>query len=190
MGLKDRGKLIYKMPDEIYKRIRKSDLCSRISIWAIIVLMYVASIYFLIGELMGIEGYWYGVAVLGPVGLIVTGLQLADMKNNVRLTRFKIYQNGYTPSVKPLKHLLKREEYFIYFDEIKDIEFLRDGKVCSIKLEDGTETVVSVDWEDIDGYITFLKIMKKYFPEKDYPDFERLRKEFREWRERVENSWI
>ena len=180
----EKGKLLYQMPENIYVENRKYDLGWIYSgIFIMIVVLFPIFLILALGREL-FEVLW----VTTIVGLTSLGLFLLFYFEQWRISRlnmFEIYENGYIPCAKPLIYTLRKKEYFIPFDKIKKIEYRLWGEGCILSLKNDKREWVTMGWEDIDGYIEFSKIMKRYFPNAKYPNFDVVKERFNAWQDKL-----
>ena len=160
-----KGVILHQMPEEIYKKNRRSGLFSQYFGLGIIIFGLSLSFFCL----FFVDGGEQASIFIGICVLIGYGIILSELKDEP-INRFTIYENGYIPAVKPLIYYLKRKEYFISFNIINDIEFVVWGERCNLYLKNGKKEQVK-DWHDIEGYLKFTDVIKKYMPNKKYPNF-------------------
>jgi cell division protein FtsW (lipid II flippase) len=171
--LDDKGKLIYQMPNEIHQKNRKDLIIAYFLLPIFFFIIFLATISFVrnmfdVGAFILLVAFFIIFIMLGII-------------NDARINRFEIYEKGYFPAVKPIEHHIKKEEYFIFFNDIKKIEYKAWGGACDLTLKNGDEVTVSAGWGDIDGYIEFSRVIKKYFPKTKIPNLEIVKKRFIAW---------
>lgn len=168
----EKGKLIYRMPDEIYKKNRRGGLFLIYALTGWLIFVIGAIILF---SYWGFIGYGWGPAIfMAFIFICVFSVLISGLKD-YKLTRFEIYENGYISCKKPVSYVIGRKEYFVRFDDIVKIDYFGGGINVLLTLKNGNKKVVG-SWNDVEGYIKFSEIMKKRFPNQKYPDFEIIKK--------------
>ena len=170
-----KGKLIYQTPLDIYRKYRKKDLHNKIFLDIFFISLFIIGIIYFYFEKLCL------VVFVLITFIIIILLTLLLNFHHFQLLRFKIYEKGYIPPRKPLTYFLTDQEHFIPFRAVFRVEYIRWGEVCMLWLKNGKKSYVNVDWGDINGYIKFSKIIKKYFPETIFPDLKIIIKRYNAW---------
>jgi hypothetical protein len=169
----NRGKWLHQTSNQIYLRNKRESFIS--------IFVGIFSMAFGLSILIfAVIVVFHPILILFPCIPIIFGVYeiLKDYPYNHKFNKFVIYENGYNPMGKPLSYYFKKKEYFISLIEVKKIKFTRLGWECILTLKNNKKELVTLDWKDIDGYIIFLEILKKHFPNIKYPDHKIIKKTF------------
>ena len=168
-----KGAMLYQMPEKIYKKNRFSGISS--VYFGYIILIFGLSLTFWL--LIFVKGGKPAGGFIGIIGIVAYFIILSTIKEKP-INRFTIYEKGYIPATTPVIYFLKRKEYFVTFDSIKNIEFVGWGSGCYLFLKNDKKEHITIDWFDIDGYLKFMDVIKKYFPDRKYPNFDIVKESF------------
>jgi len=163
----NKGTLLYEMPDDIYKRNHRSFFYHYL-IGATVVVLALLAIPALLFGAVGSALF----CLLIALGLLLTESSL--FKNPY--FRFRLYEKGFDSACRPsLGFILRNEDYFVPFKEIRTVKFSAGESFCTLGLEDGRAITIGTKWNDVDGYFMFLRLLRKKYPEVRLPELEIVR---------------
>jgi len=172
MVQKNKGKLIYRIPDKLYRKYR-SHVNFIIGGFIIMTALMVTGIILLVMDLE-----FRGIIFLAFLELLGFSYFKSIMTTSP-IQRFEIYENGIKPPRIPFEKFMKREEYFIYWDDIENVEIDSWGIAIVLHLKDGSENRVSLDdCNDVDAHILVINRLKGKFPFLDKLKLEPLKEAF------------
>jgi hypothetical protein len=193
MDTMDKGALLYEMPEAIYLNNRDQGISNLI--------VSITGICMIIGLIMfciWLSRYARAIIILLLLIFLLSYL-ISLLPKEIRespLYRFKIYEKGFIPCTKPFKYIWDNREYFIPFDEIKEIWYYWAGSAFSIVLKEKGNTKAKkkrneVDirpYHDIGGYLKLSFILKRKFPDERFPDFRIVYEDFIAFQDRLKNK--
>ena len=168
-----KGKLIYEIPKEAYIKIRKHDLINLYFNLILFTIVLLLATYLLYKFSFSIEFSAISILIIIVICLapLLIGANLGRYFKTARLKKFLVYEKGFEPPIRPKGDITAKDELFIPFNDIKDVEFGSLGLGFFLKLINNEEIYVDSQW-DIDGYIKLFRIITKRFPEKSFPNIE------------------
>ena len=185
----DRGKLLHKMPNNIYYRNLKYSIFEIILTFIGLTLVFMLMIFILLSiwhnEIIFNAGSIFAVLLLLVIFIFVLITLLHSLyrklKEGLRMIRFRVYEDGFVPTQKPMSYYFINRLHLIPFKEIMKIEFKNSGFLCKQTLKNGDTLEISIDSHspknyDIEGYLKLMNLLQNKFPKEKYPDIEAVKK--------------
>jgi Na+/proline symporter len=168
-----KGKLIYEISKEAYIKIRKRDLINLYFNLILFTIVLLLALYLLYKFSTSIELLAISILIIIVICFapLLIGSTLGRYFKTARLKKFRIYEKGFEPPIRPKGDITTKDELFIPFDDIKNVELGSLGLGFFLKLSNNEEIYVDSQW-DLDGYMQLFKIIAKRFPEKSFPNIE------------------
>jgi len=165
----ERGNLLYKERDKIYK---KNIIFGKIMFYFFIILpIFLTILYIILTSRLTI--------ILIPIWIISYIVSFIAISSKAFAKKLMIYDNGFVPSLTPLKIRFKKEELFIKYSDIDMVTLVipkadtTKVDIIGVKNKDGTIVGAEKGFSDEVTLLQLANILREKVPDKVKEDIRR-----------------